>query len=69
MEGQMSKTFSDEQIDEIAKRYLAGASVAQLALAFGVSPAPIRNALKMAGVVMRPVGAVPQNVRASWVIS
>lgn len=53
MKGERSRTFSDGQVDEIARRYRAGESTHELARAFDCSTAPIRNALKMRGVRMR----------------
>ena len=45
--------LSDVMLDEIAKRYRAGETAADLAEAFQCSREPIRNALKQRGVAIR----------------
>ena len=57
MNGTTSRTFTGEQIDEIAKKYRAGATVTELAAEYAVSTAPIRNALRMRGLNARSRGA------------
>lgn len=60
--GTTSRSLNGEQVDEIAKKYRAGATVAELAVEYKVSTAPIRNALKMRGV--RPRTGAPRAGRA-----
>ena len=54
--GKRSRTFTVDEIDFIAKMYLAGSSAAQLASVFNVSRSPIRNALRMRRVASRLPG-------------
>jgi hypothetical protein len=46
--------LTEDQRDEVAKRYRRGETIAALAAAYGVSSAPIRTALRERGVRMRP---------------
>ena len=48
-----SRTFTDEQAAEVCRKYLAGATITELALAYQCSTQPIRNTLKWAGVELR----------------
>jgi hypothetical protein len=69
MKGHNSRSLTGEQIDEVARRYRAGETVDELALAFKVSTAPIRNALRIRAVRMR-VGAGRSSSRVGgWGIS
>lgn len=45
--------LSEEDKDEITKRYVAGLSIHKLALQFGVTDNPVHHALKERKVIMR----------------
>lgn len=53
-----SRALSRPQIDEVAVKYCAGATLEELARAYRVSRTRIKAALRMRSVVHRP-GAVP----------
>jgi hypothetical protein len=60
--GTTSRSLTGEQVDEVAAKYRKGATVAELAVEYKCSTAPIRNALKMRGV--RPRTGAPRAGRA-----
>lgn len=49
----MSITFTEDELDAIARHYRRGATIAEAAVTFRCSPAAIRNALKLRGVASR----------------
>jgi len=53
VKGARSDTFTDDELDEIARRYRAGDSLRTLSEAYACSTAPIRNALKIRRVALR----------------
>lgn len=52
--GRPSSAANNMPMAEVKRRYLKGESIAQLGIAFGVSPATVRSRLIDAGVELRP---------------
>jgi hypothetical protein len=57
------RTLTDAHVDEIAIKYLRGATIEQLALEYQVSTTPIRNALRIRRVPARKGGPRRVSVR------
>lgn len=54
-----SRALSRPQIDEVAANYCAGATLEELARAYGVSRTAIKTALRMRSVGPKPGATVP----------
>lgn len=53
MSAKRSVRFSEDEIDQVARRYKQGETIAQLAEALSCSAVAISNALRMRGVTPR----------------